>query len=331
MQFALDGGGTTITPGPTNTSTPTLTPTQGGGGGYLSPSTNAAQTGGDGNGYQTSPANAHANGGGVAVDTNSGTGTSTSCTSTAKDRHNYYNYNIPVPGSGGVAGIAVRLDAFADSTAGSPQICVQLSWNGGTTWTATQSTGTLGTSEQTFIVGGPTNTWGRTWSLSELSNANFRVRVIDVASNTARDFSLDWVGVQVYFTSGVPPTPTPTGVPPTATSTPGGSGGGCGVAYVIRDQWSNGFTADVTITNNGSSAINGWTLGWTFPGNQQITNLWNGSYTQSGQSVSVTNAGFNATIGANGGTVMFGFNANYSGTNAEPATFTLNGTACTTN
>jgi hypothetical protein len=82
------------------------------------------------------------------------------------------------------------------------------------------------------------------------------------------------------------------------------------------------------ITNNTTVAVNGWTLAFTFPGNQTITNLWNGSYTQSGASVSVKDAGFNANIPAGGGSVNFGFNINYSGTNAKPAAFTLNGTVC---
>jgi hypothetical protein len=67
-------------------------------------------------------------------------------------------------------------------------------------------------------------------------------------------------------------------------------------------------------------------LSWTFPGNQAITNLWNGTFTQSGAAVSVKDAGYNATISAGGGSVNFGFNINYSGTNAKPAVFTLNGT-----
>ncbi|HLG16602.1 MAG TPA: hypothetical protein VJH03_19180 [Blastocatellia bacterium] len=46
----------------------------------------------------------------------------------------------------------------------------------------------LSTSELTYILGGVADTWGRTWSISELSNANFRVRITDVAGNTARDF-----------------------------------------------------------------------------------------------------------------------------------------------
>jgi hypothetical protein len=76
---------------------------------------------------------------------------------------------------------------------------VQLSWNGGTSWTTAKTTSTLTTSEATYILGSATDTWGRTWTSDNLSNANFRVRVIDVASSTARDFSLDWVAVQVTY------------------------------------------------------------------------------------------------------------------------------------
>jgi cellulose 1,4-beta-cellobiosidase len=131
-------------------------------------------------------------------------------------------------------------------------------------------------------------------------------------------------------TPGPTATRTPTPRPGTATPTPPPGGAGCAVNYAIRNDWGSGFTADVTIRNGGSSAINGWTLAWTFPGNQRITNLWNGTYTQSGASVSVKNMSYNATIPANGGTVMFGFNANYSGTNAKPAAFALNGISCST-
>jgi hypothetical protein len=141
---------------------------------------------------------------------------------------------------------------------------------------------------------------------------------------------------------GSNPTPTPvrtaTPVPvrtptpgPNITPTPGGSGGtGCAVNYTISNDWGTGATINVTIKNNGSTAVNGWTLAFTFPGNQKITNLWNGSYTQSGASVSVKDSGYNANIPANGGTTSFGFQITYSGSNAKPTGFTLNGAACTT-
>jgi hypothetical protein len=127
----------------------------------------------------------------------------------------------------------------------------------------------------------------------------------------------------------VTPTPTPvrTATPVTVTPTPTPGSGNYIVTYSMND-WGSGATVNITIKNNTSTAVNGWTLAWTFSGNQTITNLWSGSYTQNGTSVSVKDAGYNASIPANGGTANFGFNISYSGTNAIPASFTLNGAAC---
>jgi endoglucanase len=124
------------------------------------------------------------------------------------------------------------------------------------------------------------------------------------------------------------PTPTPTRrFTATATPTPTGNGGYV-VTYTISSDWGGAANADVIIKNNTATAVNGWTLAWTFPGTQKITNMWNASYTQSGASVSAKNLGYNNMIAANGGTVSFGFSMSYSGTNAKPTSFTLNGVAC---
>lgn len=178
---------------------PTPTPPPAGDTGWLSPASNAAQTGGDGNGFQTNPTNAYSDNATFAVDTNSGNSSSTSCTSSRKDKHNFYDYNITIPGGTSVAGIEIRLDGRVDSTSGSPKFCVDLSWNGGTSWTTAKSTTTLTTSEATYILGGSTDSWGHTWSSAELSNTTFRVRIISVASSTSRDFSLDWIAVRVHY------------------------------------------------------------------------------------------------------------------------------------
>ncbi|MCL6591726.1 MAG: glycoside hydrolase family 9 protein [Firmicutes bacterium] len=135
-------------------------------------------------------------------------------------------------------------------------------------------------------------------------------------------------------TRRVTPTPTVRAVTPTptrrlaATPAPTVPSGGYVVAYVIQSDWGAGATISVTVTNNTTTAVNGWTLAFTFPGNQMISNLWNGVYTQSGASVSVANTGFNPNIPAGGGSVNFGFNINYSGTNLKPTSFTLNGIPC---
>ncbi len=194
----------TATATPTNTPTNSPTPTATSAivtTGWFSASANAAVTSssGDNNGYQTSPANAYADDTSYAVDTNSGTGTSTSCTSTAKDRHIYYNYNISLPSGATINGIEVRLDAYADRTAGSPKICVQLSWDGGVTWTAAKTTATLSTSQATYTLGTSTDAWGRAWTAAQLGNSNFRVRLVNIASNTSRDFYLDYAAVRVTY------------------------------------------------------------------------------------------------------------------------------------
>lgn len=191
--------GVSVTAGNTTTSNFALTQVTGPANtGLLNPSANAAQTGGDNNGYQTNPTNAYNDNSVFTVDTNSGSNSNSSCTNSGKDKHLFYNYGITIPGTT-ILGIEVRLDARVDSTSGAAHLCIQLSWNSGSSWTSAQQTGNLTTSEQTYVLGGPSNTWGHTWTLSQLSNANFRVRIIDVASNTSRDFSLDWIAVRVTY------------------------------------------------------------------------------------------------------------------------------------
>jgi len=156
-------------------------------------------SGGDGNGFESSPQNANADDALNAVDTNSGTGSSMSFASNLKDKHRFYNYGLTFPAGVRVRGIEVRLDAKVDNRSGSPKMCVQLSWDGGITWTSTKSTPKLGTSMATFRLGCPTDTWGRSWTTSNFTDANFRVRVINVSSSNARDFSLDRVAVNVHY------------------------------------------------------------------------------------------------------------------------------------
>ncbi|HEV2638023.1 MAG TPA: glycoside hydrolase family 6 protein [Actinocrinis sp.] len=101
---------------------------------------------------------------------------------------------------------------------------------------------------------------------------------------------------------------------------------GCSVSYTITNQWNVGFGTNISITNLGSP-ITSWTLAWTFGGNQQVTQLWNGNYTQSGANVSVTSLSYNGALATNASTTL-GFNGSYSGTDTVPTQFTLNGVVC---
>lgn len=130
-----------------------------------------------------------------------------------------------------------------------------------------------------------------------------------------------------------PPGPTPPGpttpgpTPTTAGPTPPSGTASCRVSYTIVNQWQGGFQADVAITNTGTTAVNGWTLRWTFPNGQQVTQGWNGTFSQSGSQVTATNAAWNGSIAPNGSTSI-GFTGSWTGTNAEPSAFTLNNSTC---
>ena len=110
----------------------------------------------------------------------------------------------------------------------------------------------------------------------------------------------------------------------------GGStgGGACRVTYTLNSSWPGGFTAQVVIANTGTTTISGWSLAFTFPGDQKVTSNFNGGFSQAGENAILTNASYNGTITA-GSTITDGFQGTWTSSDAAPATFTLNGTTCT--
>jgi cellulose 1,4-beta-cellobiosidase len=97
--------------------------------------------------------------------------------------------------------------------------------------------------------------------------------------------------------------------------------GSCSAAYSVTSDWGSGFTAAITVTDSGTSAITGWTLTYAYTGNQALTQGWNGNWSQSGETVTVTNESYNGSLSA-GGTTSLGANFSYSGTNTAPASVT---------
>lgn len=131
--------------------------------------------------------------------------------------------------------------------------------------------------------------------------------------------------------TGGSPTPStsasasPTGTPTSSPTSPSGGGSGsagCTAAYSITNSWSGGFQGQVTVTA-GSSPVSGWKVGWTYPATETLNDLWNGSYTQSGDAVTVSNLGYNGSLAA-GSSTTFGFTGTDSGSDPAPASL-----ACT--
>ena len=134
-----------------------------------------------------------------AIDT-SGASLLSSCGSNA-DRHRFFDFGFSVPSGGStIDGITVRLDAASPAVTLNPVICVELSWDGGSSWTAAQTTPTLIASDVTYLLGGPTDTWGRTWGHSEFDDSNLVVRVSNTSLAGNKNFNLDYVAVNVTYT-----------------------------------------------------------------------------------------------------------------------------------
>jgi acetylxylan esterase len=148
------------------------------------------------------------------------------------------------------------------------------------------------------------------------------------AAQVIRFFGLDGTVTPGPTTPG-PTTPGPTTPGPTTPgpTTPPPTSGACRVGYTVN-AWNTGLTASVTIANTSTTAVNGWTLGFTLPSGQTITNGWNATYSPNSGAVTARNVSYNGAIAPNA-SVSIGFQATHTGNTARPTAFTLNGTACT--
>src|SRR4051794_20742258 len=103
----------------------------------------------------------------------------------------------------------------------------------------------------------------------------------------------------------------------------------CTVSYRTSREWPGGMVAQVSVANTGSAPINGWTLAFGYPGDQQVSSAWNAAVQQSGATVTARNLPYDASI-APGGSVTFGLLGTWHVSDAPPTSFTLDGTACAT-
>ena len=206
-------------------------------------------------------------------------------------------------------------------------------WQGGAGLATKSFSVNIGTGGNTVTVTNPGNQVGTVGKA-----ASVQVHASDSATGQTLTYSASGLppGLSVNSSTGlISGTPTTSGTySATVTAKDGTSASGsatftwviipagvgtCTATYGIVNSWPGGFQAQVTVTA-GASGLAGWTVGWTFPGNQKITGLWSGSYSQSGEGVTVGNVSYNGTLGA-GASTTFGFNASYTGTNAAIPSF----------
>jgi endoglucanase len=138
--------------------------------------------------------------------------------------------------------------------------------------------------------------------------------------STAKQNLLATVGFPLPGASTGSPSPSPSGSAAPLS---------CRAVYSVTGTWPGGYQAQIVLGNTGTAPISPWTLVFTFGGDQKIASLWNASYTQSGEQVTVTNEPYNSSI-APGASVTVGFTGSFTSSNAAPAAFAVNGTACST-
>ncbi|GAB3983394.1 glycoside hydrolase family 9 protein [Plantactinospora veratri] len=145
--------------------------------------------------------------------------------------------------------------------------------------------------------------------------------VDDIASYATNEVAINWNSALAWIASFLADQGGSTSVP---------AGSGCRVTYVNHGVWAEGggFTGQATITNTGTTPINGWTLSFAFNGDQKIREAWMAKVTQTGARVTARNESYNSRI-APGASQMFGFNATTAGgPNPNPVLFTVNGLPC---
>jgi endoglucanase len=193
-------------------------------------------------------------------------------------------------------------------------------------------TASSASSSQINLTWQPSSTSGVTYKVyMGTSSGSTSTLIVNGLSATSYKVTGLTASTTYYFTvtaASSSGTSAPSNQASATTSAPTTISSSCHITYTDQNDWGVGFTGAIAITNTGTTPITSWALTWAYGGNQALNQSWNGTYTQTGQTVTITNASWNGTIAPRANLSGIGFNANYSGTNVNPVTFYLNGSAC---
>ena len=114
-----------------------------------------------------------------------------------------FGLNVPVDAQS-IDGIKVEIEARENNVTCDAYLSTYLSWNGGSSYTAAHRTpdgsDELPTAFTLFVEGGTSDIWGRTWSASEFSDANFMVKIEGINEKDGKNVEIDYVWITVYYT-----------------------------------------------------------------------------------------------------------------------------------
>ena len=141
--------------------------------------------------------------------------------------------------------------------------------------------------------------------------------VDDIQSFSTNEVAINWNSALAWAASFLADQRDAAPVPPAT----------CRVDYTMHGSWPSGFLTQVTVTNTGPVPVDGWSVSWSFTGNQALDDTWSAEFAQQGAEVTARNLSWNRTI-APGRSVTFGFVGTTTLANPSPELFSLNGSAC---
>lgn len=146
------------------------------------------------------------------------------------------------------------------------------------------------------------------------SGTNYEIQVVDASGNLVNNGRVYSFTLPSGCTNGCSAAYTPVSYTTSAgpvTPPSGGSGtGSCSLSSSVVNSWSGGYQLQLTVTSTGTTALTGWSAGFTFAGSAEtVASSWNATVTQSGQQVTAVNASYNGAVPA-GGTTTFGMTVN---------------------
>jgi hypothetical protein len=119
--------------------------------------------------------------------------------SSSDQQQDYSGFNLGLPDGAAIQGIAVMVEANSSGILTSATLAAELSWDGGSTYTATDNSVSFTNSTDAILaLGGRDDTWGRVWSASDFSNASFRLR-LTASPRWLGTVSIDEVRVEVFY------------------------------------------------------------------------------------------------------------------------------------
>lgn len=111
------------------------------------------------------------------------------------------DFTFGIPSGATINGIEVTAEFSASIVAIVATLQLSLSWDNGSSFTATKSDTVTGTTDTSKTFGGATDTWGRSWTDSEFANGTFQVYVEGKTNHASYSCRLDYLAIKVYYTA----------------------------------------------------------------------------------------------------------------------------------